>query len=112
MENTKLPKATLTLVFGLLSIMTCWILGFVGLIFGITAFVISKKDLALLKENPRQFSNASNLLIGRVLAGIGITLSTVYLAFVVFIYTVIGIDNVPEWQQHLIDRANYEQQNK
>jgi uncharacterized membrane protein len=112
MKNKKLPNATLTLVFGLLSIMTCWILGFVGLIFGIVAFVISKKDMAALKENPKDYANTSNILIGRVLAAIGIALSTIYLGFIVFVYTVIGIDNVDEWQQNLIDRAKYEQGNK
>jgi hypothetical protein len=43
MENKRLPKATLTLIFGLLSIMTCFLFGIVGLIFGIVAFVVSKK---------------------------------------------------------------------
>lgn len=112
MENKKLPNGTLTLVFGLLSIMTCWILGFVGLIFGIVAFVISKKDMATLKENPKSYSNASSLLIGRVLATIGITLSTIYLGFIVFVYAVIGIENVGAWQQNMMDRAKYEQENK
>ncbi len=112
MENQKLPKATLTIIFGLLSIMTCWVMGVVGLVFGIVALVISKKDLALLKENPKIYSNASNLLIGRVLGAIGITLSTLYLGFIIFVYAVVGIDNVDEWQQNLMDRAKYEQENK
>lgn len=112
MENQKLQKATLTIVFGLLSIMTCWILGFVGIIFGVVALVISKKDLALLKENPKLYSNGSTLLIGRVLAGIGISISTLYLGFILFVYTVIGIENVDAWQKNLMDRAKYEQENK
>jgi hypothetical protein len=112
MENKRLPKATLTLIFGLLSIMTCFLFGFVGLIFGIVAFVISKKDLAMLKENPKLYSNGSNLLIGRVLAAIGITISTIYLGFIIFVYTVIGIENVDAWQQNLLDRAQYEQENR
>jgi M penetrans paralogue family 26 len=112
MENQKLPKATLTIIFGLLSIMTCWVMGIVGLVFGIVALVISKKDLAILKENPKMYSNASNLLIGRVLGAIGITLSTLYLGFIIFVYTVIGIDNVDAWQQNLMDRAKYEQENR
>jgi M penetrans paralogue family 26 len=112
MENKKLQNATVTIVFGLLSIMTCWVLGILGLVFGIVALVISKKDLVLLKENPKLYSNASTLLIGRVLAGIGITISTLYLGFIVFVYTVIGIENVDAWQQNLMERAKYEQENK
>jgi hypothetical protein len=68
--------------------------------------------LALLKENPKLYSNASNLLIGRVLAAIGITISTIYLGFIIFVYTVIGIENVDAWQQNLLDRAQYEQENR
>ncbi len=112
MENKKLQKATLTIIFGLLSIMTCWVFGIVGLIFGIVALVISKKDLALLKENPKFYSNASNLIIGRVLAVIGIMISTLYLGFIVFVYSVIGIENVDAWQKNLIERAKYEQENR
>lgn len=112
MENKKLPNATLTLIFGLMSILTCWLLGIVGLVFGIVALVISKKDMALLKENPKLYSNASTVLIGRVLAVIGITISTLYLAFIVFVYTVIGIENVDAWQQNMMERAKYEQENK
>jgi M penetrans paralogue family 26 len=112
MENKKLQKATLTIIFGLLSIMTCWFFGIVGLIFGIAALVISKKDLALLKENPKLYSNASNLIIGRILAVIGITISTIFLCYVIFVYTIIGIDNLGAWQQNMIDRAKYEQENR
>ena len=112
MEKQKLPKATLTLVFGLLSIFMCLLFGIGGIIFGIAAFVISKDDLQLLKKNPTLFANASTLLIGRILAFIGITISTIYLAFIIFVYAVIGLENVPAWQQNLLDRAQYEQDNR
>jgi M penetrans paralogue family 26 len=112
MENKRLPNATLTIIFGLLSIMTCFLFGIVGLIFGIVTLVVSKKDLALLKENPKLYSNGSTIIMGRVLAVIGITISTIYLGFIIFVYTVVGIENVDAWQQNLLDRAKYEQENR
>jgi M penetrans paralogue family 26 len=112
MENKRLPNATLTIIFGLLSIMTCFLFGIVGLIFGIVTLVVSKKDLALLKENPKLYSNSSTIIMGRVLAVIGITISTIYLGFIIFVYTVVGIENVDAWQQNLLDRAKYEQENR
>ncbi len=45
MENQKLPNTTIVLLLGLFSIITCWVMGIVGLIFGIVALVIAKGDL-------------------------------------------------------------------
>ncbi|MGB0789195.1 MAG: DUF4190 domain-containing protein, partial [Marinirhabdus sp.] len=46
MEQQKLPNATLILVFGILSIVTCCCYGVLGLIFGIIAIVMAKKATA------------------------------------------------------------------
>jgi predicted PurR-regulated permease PerM len=112
MENQKLPNTTIVLLLGLFSIITCWVMGIVGLIFGIVALVIAKGDLRLYRENPDSYTNFANLAIGRVLAVIGIILSSIYLAFIIFVYTVIGIDNVDEWQKNLQNKIEYQEQHR
>jgi predicted PurR-regulated permease PerM len=112
MENQKLPNTTIVLLLGLFSIITCWVMGIVGLIFGIVALVIAKGDLRLYRENPDSYTNFANLAIGRVLAVIGIILSSIYLAFIIFIYTVIGIENVDEWQKNLQNKIEYQEQHR
>ena len=112
MENQKLPNTTIVLLLGLFSIITCWVMGIVGLIFGIVALVIAKGDLRLYRENPDRYTNFANLAIGRVLAVIGIILSSIYLTFIIFIYTVIGIENVEEWQKNLQNKIEYQEQHR
>jgi predicted PurR-regulated permease PerM len=112
MENQKLPNTTIVLLLGLFSIITCWVMGIVGLIFGIVALVIAKGDLRLYRENPDSYTNFANLAIGRVLAVIGIILSSIYLAFIIFIYTVIGIENVEEWQKNLQNKIEYQEKHR
>lgn len=74
----KLPNANLVLILGILSIITCCCYGVIGLILGIVALVLAKKDKAMYLENPQAYSNYSNLNIGRILAIIGIVLSILY----------------------------------
>lgn len=82
--NQKLPNATATLVLGILSIVTCCCAGVPGVICGIIALVISKKDLALYKESPESFTNYGNLNAGRIMAFIGLALSAIN-----FVWTVV-----------------------
>ena len=46
LTNQKLPNATAVLVLGILSIVTCCCYGVVGLILGIIALVLAKKERA------------------------------------------------------------------
>ena len=85
--NSSLPNATAVLVLGIISIATCWLYGIPGLICGIICLVLAKKDLALYKKNPNQYSITSykNLKAGQVCGIIGLSLSALYLLiFVVF----------------------------
>jgi hypothetical protein len=93
MENQlqqKLPNATTALVLGICSIVgsCCW--GIPGLICGIIALIISKKDKQLLSENPNGYSDVGNLNAGRICAIIGICLSALYLIFVIIYLVILG----------------------
>lgn len=72
-----LPNATIVLVLGILSILTCCCYGVVGVILGIVALVLSKKDRLLYATNVGLYTESSfkNLNAGRVCAIIGLILS-------------------------------------
>jgi len=92
MEQQKLPNATLILVFGILSIVTCCCYGVLGLIFGIIAIVMAGKATALYKQNPELYSDFGNVKTGKILAIIGIVLSTIYLLMTVWAVSTFGLD--------------------
>lgn len=104
MEKQKLPNATAVLVLGILSIVTCCCYGIIGLILGIIALVLAKKDKALYFESPELYSNYSNLNTGRILAIIGIVLSTIYLIANIYFYVTIGQEGLMEMQQQWIEQ--------
>ncbi len=91
----KLPNATATLVLGILSIISCCCFGLPGLIFGIIALVISQNSLRLYRENPAEYSDFGNLQAGRIMAIIGIILSSLSLIrtiVMIVLYGTLGYD--------------------
>ncbi|WP_378175853.1 CCC motif membrane protein [Aquimarina sp. SS2-1] len=91
MENKQqLPNATLVLVFGIISIVTCFCYGILGLIFGIVALVISKQSMKLYNENPELYYGYENLKAGRICAIVGISLSALYVLFIVAYLVFVG----------------------
>lgn len=54
-----LPNSTLVLVLGILSLIFCWCYGFVGLILGIIAVVLSGSPRRMYRENPENYFEAS-----------------------------------------------------
>ncbi len=108
MEKRTLPNATAVLVLGILSILTCCCYGIIGLILGIVALVLAKKDMKLYLESPELYSNYNNLNIGRILAIIGISLSAVYLIVTVYFYATVGEAGMQEMIENL--RVKMEQQ--
>lgn len=92
MEQQKLPNATLILVFGILSIVTCCCYGVLGLVFGVIAIVMAGKATNLYKENPEMYSDFGNVKTGKILAIIGIILSTIYLLMTVWAVSTFGLD--------------------
>ena len=103
MEQQKLPNATLILVFGIVSIVTCCCYGIIGLIFGIIAIVMAKKATALYLENPEQYTGYSNVKTGKILALVGIILNAIYLVWTIYLFATIGFDGVmnqsTNWQE-------------
>lgn len=89
--NQKLPNATATLVLGILSIVSCWCYGILGLILGIVALVISKKAVQMYKESPESYSDYGNVKAGRITAIIGIVLSVLFLIYIIAIFAIFGV---------------------
>lgn len=112
MEKQKLPNSTAVLLLGILSILTCCCWGVIGLILGILALVLAKKDLALYYENPEVYSGYPNLKTGKILAVIGIILSSIYLVFNIYLYTVVGPEGIESFQKNLLEKIKYEQENQ
>ena len=110
MEKQKLPNATAVLILGILSILTCCCWGIIGLILGIVALVLAKKDIQLYNENPEIYSGYSNLNTGRVLAIIGIILSSIYLIFTIYLKVSFSDDELKGIQQNLIEKLKQSQE--
>lgn len=83
-----LPNATAVLVLGIISIVGCMAYGIVGLVCGIIALYLSKKDLALYEAFPEKYSTTSfnNLKAGRTCATIGSILSGILVAFFLLLF--------------------------
>lgn len=96
MEQQKLPNATLILVFGILSIVTCCCYGIVGIILGIVAIVLAKKATQIYSENPEAYTGFQNVKTGKILAIIGIVLSVMYLLFVVGMISMFGWESIQD----------------
>ncbi len=98
-----LPNATAVLVLGIVSIVTCFCYGIIGLICGVIALVLAKKDMALFNAAPGQYSESSfkNLKAGRTCAIIGVALSALYLTFVIVMLALVGTVSMAHWQEIL-----------
>ncbi len=92
MNDQKLPNATAVLVLGILSILGACCYGIPGMIMGIIGVVLAKKDTALYKANPAEYSNYSNLNTGKILSIIGIVLGLLFLVYIVSMIAIIGVD--------------------
>lgn len=106
MELQKLPHATLIVVFGVISIITCCCYGIFGLIFGIAALLLAHKALALHAENPEKYEGVDMVKTGRILAIIGVALNLIYLVtFLWFLHT-LGWEYLkdPEKMREFIDQ--------
>jgi hypothetical protein len=87
------PNSTAVLVLGILSIVTCWCYGLVGMILGIIGLSLASKGNAAYNLNPQQYNEGSfkNLKAGRICSIIGLSLSGVYLIVVIIYLAVIGV---------------------
>jgi hypothetical protein len=87
-----LPNSTTTLVLGIISIVGCFCYGIPGVVCGIIALVLFNRDKKLYAANPSSYTQGSysNLNAGRVCAIIGLVLSAIYLAIVIFYVALVG----------------------
>lgn len=82
----KLPNATATLVLGIISIVGCILYGIPGLICGIIALVMHKKDKVTYLSNPTRFQQSyQQAKAGYVCAIIGTILSSLYVLFFIIV---------------------------
>ena len=111
MEKQNLPNSTLILVFGILSIVTCWCYGFIGLILGIIAIVLASKSAKLYQAEPDLYSGYGNVQAGKIMAFIGIILSVATIVGMTMVMNMIGWDALqdPELMQQKLEEL---QQNK
>jgi hypothetical protein len=89
-----LPNSTAVLVLGIISIVGCFCYGVVGIICGIIALILASKSKKLYEANPEAYTVGSykNMNAGRICAIIGLILSVVYLALVIFGISMIGME--------------------
>ena len=102
-----LPNATVVLVLGILSIVTCCCYGIVGLICGIIALVFASTSGKLYRENPELYSRSSyqNLEAGKICAIIGVILSVLTMIYMIWIIYSVGVDALsdPELLQQRLE---------
>lgn len=93
-----LPNATPVLVLGILSIILCICYGVAGIILATIALVLAAKDNRLYTGDPQAYTIASlkNLKAGRICAIIGLILSLLFIAYLIFIVSLIGFDNLSD----------------
>jgi uncharacterized membrane protein len=86
-----LPHASATLVLGIISIVGCFLWGLPGLVCGIIALSLHKKDKALYQTNPVKYQASFNTaksgytcgLIGVILSSIAVVAFILYIMFIV-----------------------------
>lgn len=84
-DSGDLPNAVATLVLGILSIIGCFLFGFVGLICGIIAITLHTKDRKLYEQDKTFYANSYKTANGGyICAIIGLVLSSIYIVFAIF----------------------------
>lgn len=101
MEKQTLPNSTAVLILGILSIIGCCCYGLPGLILGIVAVVMAGKATKLYKESPESYTGYGNVNAGRIMGIIGIILSLLMVAYIIWAISYFGWDTIqnPELMQ-------------
>ncbi|WP_064967591.1 CCC motif membrane protein [Tenacibaculum ovolyticum] len=105
MEKQKLPNATIALVLGICSIITCCCYGVIGLPLGIVAFILGNKAIKLNNEYPNEYEGVNNATTGKILGIIGIIFNLVVITVIIYGLSLIGWDAIgdPELMQERIN---------
>ena len=99
MYKKQLPNATTVMVLGIISIVASFCYGFVGIILGIIAIVLSKKDMKLYKENPEEYDGFNNLNTGRICGIIGLCIGSVIFILAIIYLVFMATFMFPLFQQ-------------
>lgn len=91
MYDQKLPNATVVLVLGIFSIITCCFYAF-GIVLAIVGLYLATKDMKLYQVQPTAYGNYPTLNIGRILCIVGLIINLLTLILVVYSFSVIGWD--------------------
>ena len=104
-----LPNATGVLVMGIISIAVCWCSGIPGIVLGIISLVLGGKAKKMYNANPSQYTLNSykNMKAGYTCAIIGLSLSAVYLVFIIVYLLIIGVALSTAFSSMPWDRFNY-----
>jgi hypothetical protein len=88
------PNSTAVLVLGIVSIIGCFCYGVIGIVCAVIALILSSKANALIRQNPGAFTEGSvkNLNAGRICAIIGLILSLLYIAMIIFGLAYFGLE--------------------
>src|ERR1035437_4108672 len=87
-----LPNSTAALVLGIISIPTCTCYGIAGLVCGIIAIILGSKAVKLYKANPGVYniSSYNNANAGKICGIIGVSLSALFLLYVIIVAIFVG----------------------
>ena len=87
-----LPNSTAVLILGILSILTCCCYGVIGLVLGVVALILSKRDRAAYAANMSYYTESSfkNLNAGRVCAIIGLILNILVILISIIAIAILG----------------------
>ncbi len=96
MDQQKLPNATVVLILGIVSILGCCFYGLPGLIAGIIALVLAKKDGEIYRQNPTVYSNYGQLNAGKIMAIIGLSLCALYIICLIVLIATVGLDGMKD----------------
>ena len=94
-----LPNATIVLVLGIVSIVTCCCFGgLLGIICGIVAIVLAKSSTNLYISTPGKYTEGSykNMNAGKACAWIGLILSAIIFLFMVWFIATVGINGLSD----------------
>lgn len=87
-----LPNSIGALVLGILSIVFCFCYGIIGVTLGIIALILANKAIKLYMASPETYSESSykNVKAGKICAIVGLSLSSVYIIFLIIYIGIIG----------------------
>ena len=95
----ELPNSTAVLVLGIISIVSCFCYGIIGLILGVIALILASKDRQKYLLEPEAYTQSSykNLMTGRTIAIIGVSLSAMFILVIIIAIFASVIEHMP-WE--------------